>query len=166
MWRMIAAPLAEIEPRASAWVGALGGLACTIPGESMVGGGSLPGSTLPTRLVAIGGGSSRKRRDTVRKLAVRLWGMTPPIIGRISEDMLLLDPEAQRQAMEIQRVVLVEGCFDVAKPYSAGIRNAVATFGAHASHEQVSRLREIAEQAGVNGVLVFFDRDRTVSWSE
>jgi len=77
-----------------------------------------------------------------------------------NQDMLFLDKEAQRQVTDTQRVVLVEGCFDVAKLYSAGIRNAVASFGAHASHEQVSRLREIAEHAGVNRVLVFFDRDQ------
>lgn len=77
-----------------------------------------------------------------------------------NQDMLFLDPEAQRQMTDTQRVVVVEGCFDVAKLYSAGIRNVVATFGAHASMEQASRLREIADHAGVNGVLVFFDRDQ------
>jgi len=77
-----------------------------------------------------------------------------------NQDMLFLDTEAQRQMTDTQRVVLVEGCFDVAKLYSAGIRNVVATFGAHASMDQASRLREVAEHAGVNRILVFFDRDQ------
>jgi len=48
VWRMISAPLGEIERRAQTWAEAWGSLAQIIEGESMVGGGSLPGSTLPT----------------------------------------------------------------------------------------------------------------------
>jgi len=54
VWRMISAPLDEMEKRAAHWAQALGDIAQVIEGESMVGGGSLPGGTLPTRLVAIG----------------------------------------------------------------------------------------------------------------
>jgi L-seryl-tRNA(Ser) seleniumtransferase len=54
IWRMISMPLVEIEERAKVWAKALGDIAKIVDGESMVGGGSLPGSTLPTRLVAIG----------------------------------------------------------------------------------------------------------------
>jgi L-seryl-tRNA(Ser) seleniumtransferase len=85
---MIAAPLEEIERRASLWADALGGMAEVIPGETMVGGGSLPGGTLPTRLVAIG----RSGRNTARALGERLRLREVPVIARIDKDTLLLDP--------------------------------------------------------------------------
>jgi L-seryl-tRNA(Ser) seleniumtransferase len=61
-----------------------------VEGETMVGGGSLPGSTLTTRLVAIGG--KQGQRNTVISLARKLRHHAPPVIGRISDDVLLLDP--------------------------------------------------------------------------
>ena len=94
VWRMISAPVAEIEKRAEVWAQALDGLAQVIEGESMIGGGSLPGGTLPTRLVAIGGGSKRKDKDLAQALAQRLRHQEPPVVGRISGNLLLLDPRS------------------------------------------------------------------------
>lgn len=85
--RLIATPLSEIEQRAKRWIQFLGDSATVIPGESMVGGGSLPGSTLPTRLVAI-----RLRGAKVQSLAQNLRQHRPPIIGRVAKNSLLLDP--------------------------------------------------------------------------
>jgi L-seryl-tRNA(Ser) seleniumtransferase len=87
VWRMIAAPLDEIERRAELWAKALGGGAKVISGETMVGGGSLPGGSLPTKLVAIGGGAKK-----VQAISRKLRLMEIPIIGRIEKDELLLDP--------------------------------------------------------------------------
>ena len=87
VWQMIAAPLKEIERRAGLWAKVLGGEAKVVAGETMVGGGSLPGGSLPTKLVAIGGGS-KKVQSMSRKL--RLGEV--PVIGRIEKDQLLLDP--------------------------------------------------------------------------
>ncbi|MFC1940808.1 L-seryl-tRNA(Sec) selenium transferase [Chloroflexota bacterium] len=94
IWRMIATPLNEIDRRARTWAEALGDLAQVIEGESMVGGGSLPGSTLLTRLVAIGSRGRRKGPNIAQTLARRLRIAEPPVIGRISEDVLLLDPRS------------------------------------------------------------------------
>jgi len=95
VWSMLSAPLEEIDRRARMWAEALGGLAQVIEGESMIGGGSLPGSTLPTRLVAIGGGGKRKSQSTAQTLARKLRRNEKcPIIGRISDDVLLLDPRS------------------------------------------------------------------------
>lgn len=91
VWTMIATPLTAIEKRARAWAAAIGGMGQVIDGESMVGGGSLPGSTLPTKLVAIGG-NGKKGSNLAETLAQRLRQSNPPVIGRISEDVLLLDP--------------------------------------------------------------------------
>jgi L-seryl-tRNA(Ser) seleniumtransferase len=92
VWRMIAIPVTELEQRAEGWVRSLGGLAKVVDGESMIGGGSLPGGTLPTRLVALGG--KGKRRSIAQALAQKLRKAQPPIIGRISGDTLLLDPRS------------------------------------------------------------------------
>jgi L-seryl-tRNA(Ser) seleniumtransferase len=94
VWRMIAEPLEEIDRRAKLWAETLGSLAQVREGESMVGGGSLPGSTLPTRLVAIRGRKS-KGTNLAQKLAYRLrTNEKYPVIGRISDDVLLLDPRS------------------------------------------------------------------------
>src|SRR6266700_4298299 len=56
IWRMIAASSENIAGRAASWVSKLhnyGILARTQHGESTIGGGSLPGETLPTTLVAL-----------------------------------------------------------------------------------------------------------------
>lgn len=77
-----------------------------------------------------------------------------------NQDMVVLDAAAVHQAHETGHVLIVEGCFDVAKLWSAGIRNVVAAFGAHLSGEQVARLQWISERSGTNRVLVLFDRDQ------
>jgi L-seryl-tRNA(Ser) seleniumtransferase len=90
VWRMISAPLAEIDQRARRWAQPLQGLAHVVEGETMIGGGSLPGGTLPTRLVAIGG----EGKSTAQALSERLRCQKMPIVGRISGNVLLLDPRS------------------------------------------------------------------------
>ncbi len=88
VWQMIAAPVEAVERRAIAWaekLAAAGITAEVVDGRSTVGGGSLPGETLPTRLVAI-------QVDSPDELARRLRAGDPPIIGRIEDDLFLLDP--------------------------------------------------------------------------
>ncbi|GAG50332.1 unnamed protein product, partial [marine sediment metagenome] len=82
IWRMISAPMEEIERRARRWAQALDSLAQVIDGETMVGGGSLPGGTLPTRLVAISGGGKRKGQNMAHLLSRRLRHQDIPVIGR------------------------------------------------------------------------------------
>jgi L-seryl-tRNA(Ser) seleniumtransferase len=85
VWRMLATPLDEISARAARWAAALGGE--VVAGESTVGGGSLPGATLPTRLVAL-----RAPGGDADALAARLRAGEPPVIARILDDALVLDP--------------------------------------------------------------------------
>ncbi len=94
IWRMISAPLEEIDQRARRWAQALSGLAQVIDGETMIGGGSLPGGVLPTRLVAIGQGGRRKGQNMVHILSRKLRCQEIPVIGRISGNILLLDPRS------------------------------------------------------------------------
>lgn len=85
--RMIAAPLDELEKRARKWASFLGKAATVTPGESTVGGGSLPESTMPTRLVSI-----KLKRARIHELAQNLRQHRPAIIGRVGQNSLLLDP--------------------------------------------------------------------------
>jgi len=101
VWRMIAMPIETIEERAMAWAEKLteaGIAARVVDGRSTVGGGSLPGETLPTRLVGI-------RVDSPDELAHRLRAGDPPVIGRIEDDLFLLDP---RTVLTEEDGVLIE----------------------------------------------------------
>ena len=88
VWRMIALPLAAVERRAARWAKALGPPARVVDGRSMIGGGSLPEESLPTKLLALGGDIP----TDVETLARRLRLGDPPVIARIERDLLLLDP--------------------------------------------------------------------------
>jgi L-seryl-tRNA(Ser) seleniumtransferase len=88
VWRMIAMPLDEIEARATRWAAELRshGIPTTIvSAASTVGGGSLPGETLPTRALALA-------HPAPDALAAALRAGAPPVVGRITDERLLLDP--------------------------------------------------------------------------
>jgi len=91
VWRMISTPLDEIRQRAEQWASTLGKWADVRDGETMIGGGSLPGGTLPTSLVAVRGG---KGDSGVHSLSRMLRSQETPLIGRVNEDMLLFDPRS------------------------------------------------------------------------
>ncbi len=89
VWRMISAPLAGLQARAEALAAQLraAGLAAEVaPCRSAVGGGSLPGETLPSVAVAIKPGP-----DGADALAARLRAGSPAVVARIAEGRLLLD---------------------------------------------------------------------------
>jgi len=83
VWRMIGASPDAIRARAERWAAAVGG--DVIPSESTVGGGSLPGETLPTWALS-------PRVDAPNAAAARLRAHDPPVIARVAQDRLLLDP--------------------------------------------------------------------------
>lgn len=88
VWRMLAMQPADLRRRANRWARRLrreGVEAIVREGRSAVGGGSLPGETLPTWLVALKGRSP----DAVAR-RLRMW--RPPVVARIEEDLLCLDP--------------------------------------------------------------------------
>lgn len=88
VWRMIARPANEISDEADTWAARLqeqGIAAQTVAGFSTVGGGSLPGTTLPTKQVAI-------EQEDVEALAAALRSHLPPVIGRIQDNRYLIDP--------------------------------------------------------------------------
>lgn len=87
VWRMISASLEDLNRRAQSWAESCRPIGQVIEGETMVGGGSLPGSTLPTRLLAV-----RHSEESAETIARRLRRRVVPVIPRISEGVLLLDP--------------------------------------------------------------------------
>ncbi len=110
VWRMISLPVSEIRRRADLWGGELGGKARVIQGESLIGGGSLPGATLPTFLLAIG---DPGHPALTQKIAARLRRHDPPVVGRVSDNLLLLDPRTvdpseDRAVIEALHSVLLE----------------------------------------------------------
>ena len=110
VWIMISAPLEALNRRARRWARRLrqAGLDVRlIDGRSAAGGGSLPGETLPTRLVAI----SAFMPD---EAAARLRAHDPPVIVRIERDLVCLDPRTvllsqENTLLEALVAVLIEG---------------------------------------------------------
>ena len=88
--RMISISHEEIAARAGRLgerIGSISGLTAGLEdGESVVGGGSTPGQTLPTRLVAVS-----HQRLGAADLETRLRRHSPPIIARIESDRVMLD---------------------------------------------------------------------------
>jgi L-seryl-tRNA(Ser) seleniumtransferase len=88
VWRMIATPLEVLAARATDWAAELcsHGLPAVVTAtSSTIGGGSLPGEVLPTRAVALA-------HPAPDHLAGALRVGNPPVVGRISEGQLVLDP--------------------------------------------------------------------------
>jgi L-seryl-tRNA(Ser) seleniumtransferase len=87
VWRMISLPLSEIEQQAQMFaqqLRAAGFTAEVIDGQSTVGGGSLPGETLPTKLVAL-------TVNNPDDLLARLRRGDPPVVARIENNRVVLD---------------------------------------------------------------------------
>jgi L-seryl-tRNA(Ser) seleniumtransferase len=94
VWRMIGAQAPELEARARAWRAQLpaveGVLAGVEPAASTIGGGALPGETQPTYVLALHG--TRRAASWASATAAALRAGTPPVVARIEDDRVLLDP--------------------------------------------------------------------------
>lgn len=84
IWRMIALTAEQIRNTAQRWAEELGmGEVC--PSHSTIGGGSLPGETLPTFVLAL-------KLPHPNQVMAALRRANPPIIARLEDDAILLDP--------------------------------------------------------------------------
>ena len=104
VWQMISATEQALEERISDWISKIGGGELAA-GESTVGGGSQPGQVLPTVLLALPGSKPTKQ-------LARLREANPPVIGRIQNDRVVLDP---RTVLPDQDPVLIEILKDILK---------------------------------------------------
>lgn len=88
--RMIRTPLAELDRRARQLCDRLRPhpalRTALLDGWSTVGGGSAPGTALPTRLVALS-----LEGLSAEALEARLRGLEPPVVARIEEERVVLD---------------------------------------------------------------------------
>ena len=89
VWKMISANEQGIKDRAVRWKTQLSIPGEVISGRSAVGGGSLPGETLPTWLLAIPCGGDAGGPERVMR---RLREANPPVVARIEDDRVILDP--------------------------------------------------------------------------
>jgi L-seryl-tRNA(Ser) seleniumtransferase len=88
VWKAISAKPDSLRLRAEAWRASLsdsGVRAGLVDGESTIGGGSLPGQTLPTTLLLVAD-------EAPDQLAELLRAAAPPVIGRIVDNQLAFDP--------------------------------------------------------------------------
>ena len=99
LYRMLSQSEAQIKQRAQTWQSQIP--SCQIiPGESTIGGGSLPGETLPTWLLQL-------KPKSPNKLLNALRDGKPPIIARIQDQSVVLDPrtvQTEEEIMIIQRL--------------------------------------------------------------
>ncbi len=90
VWGMLRASTESLRSRARAWQSRLAELGVAVDlaaTESTVGGGSLPGERLPTTALAL-----TPRQGGATELLRRLRDHEPPVIGRIVDERVLLDP--------------------------------------------------------------------------
>jgi L-seryl-tRNA(Ser) seleniumtransferase len=103
VWKMISRSEADIEQTDLSWRKSLG-KGDVVKGQSTVGGGSLPGETLPTRLLALEITKAEKALSLLR-------ANDPPIIARIERDRILFDPrtvfpeEEDRLLKAVERII-------------------------------------------------------------
>lgn len=117
----------------------------------------------PASMATTGGGGSDRAVTEEQAEAEGKWRFYEGFhksLELYNRDHLLLDSRAGLQARDTGQVLVVEGCFDVARLIEAGLLNVVATFGAHLSDPQVERLRQLARRLGVNRFRFWYDRDR------
>lgn len=83
IWRMISTPLDQLKDRVEKWTEVLG-VGEVVKGLSTVGGGSLPGETMPSWLLSFNVGNPDK-------FLAKLRNNNPPIIARTENDKVLFD---------------------------------------------------------------------------
>ncbi|MCS7050561.1 MAG: L-seryl-tRNA(Sec) selenium transferase [Thermomicrobium sp.] len=95
VWRMIAAPLDTLVERCRLWAARMADLieVEVVPTEATIGGGSLPGETLPSAALAVSAATLARTACgcSLDDFARRLRTGRPPVIGRVEDERLLLD---------------------------------------------------------------------------
>jgi len=109
VWQMIAATPEVLKKKVNLWKSALG-MGEVITGLSTIGGGSLPGETLPTWLLAL-------EVSSPKNTLIKLRYLQPPVIARIEKNRILLDP---RTVLPEQEEQLIPGVFGVLSEKDTG----------------------------------------------
>ncbi len=103
IWRTVGEPHDSLNEKATRWSRHLGRGTSVAEGLSTIGGGSLPGETLPTSLLVLEPGAD----GGAEALAARLRRGEPPVVGRIDDNRVLLDPRTvlSEQEEDLLKVV-------------------------------------------------------------
>ncbi len=108
VWRMISLSAQEIKKRSHSLARALrkrGIPAQVSQGVSLVGGGSLPGKTMPTYLVSI------ETERNVDQLDRRLRMSNPAVLGRVKDSQLIFDPRTIEPKFDKKIIELISAAF-------------------------------------------------------
>ena len=105
IWRVIAMTADDVKARAKVWAEEIGEAASIVQSQSTIGGGSLPGETLPTWALAI---ESESIDGGAQAMAKRLRDANTPVMGRIEDERVLLDartvlPEEEKALLDAVR---------------------------------------------------------------
>ena len=89
VWQMISATAESLKERAHSWKRQLSGPYGVAESRSAVGGGSLPGETLPTWALALDASSLPGGAEGVMRL---LREGRPPVVARVEDERVMFDP--------------------------------------------------------------------------
>ena len=103
IWQAISMSLPDIDERAKSWQSAVG-TGQVIDVRSAIGGGSLPGQTLPSRALAI---APSQGPD---EFAAALRRASRPVIARIEDDRVVLDPRTVAEHEDGHVVAALRSC--------------------------------------------------------
>ncbi|MEE2884539.1 MAG: L-seryl-tRNA(Sec) selenium transferase [Chloroflexota bacterium] len=109
VWRMISLDTESIRLRARKWQQSIGSTASLEPSVSTIGGGSLPGETLPTWTVQI---NTMSLIDGVNNIANRIRNSNPPVLTRIEDEHLVLDPRTVQDHEDDDLLRVVKGALE------------------------------------------------------
>lgn len=93
VWYMLSRRVEDLQQQATAWQSRLANTwpqAAVIDGFSTIGGGSLPGETLPTKLLALP--VPLGKNVSANSLTLALRKRQPPVVCRVERETLLFDP--------------------------------------------------------------------------
>ena len=110
-WRMISVAADVLANKALQWSSTIGNRASVIESRSTIGGGSLPGETLPTSAVALAVNDLPGGADAVM---CRLRHWNPPIVGVIEGERVILDPRTVLSEEEEELLQAVQCALSVA----------------------------------------------------
>ena len=108
LWRMLSIPVQDIKKRCMRLARSLkkrGIPAFVCEGVSLIGGGSLPGKTLPTYLLSL------KIEEDAAELDKRLRLSNPAVLGRVKEGHLFFDPRTIEPYYDKKLVELIQSAF-------------------------------------------------------
>lgn len=103
IWRMISTPLAELEARANALIGALPAGWQLHASHSTIGGGALPGETLPSWALVYA-------HDAPDRIMAALRQYEVPVIGRIHDHKVWLDVRTIAPGDDATVIAAIHAC--------------------------------------------------------